>query len=488
MVITLLYVLVSLWLAAYSLHSLYLLWLYHRSQGPLAAPQPPADWPPVTVQLPVYNEYTTLERLLRAVAALDYPGDRLQIQLLDDSTDATTALAAGLVAALQRRGLNITHLRRPHRRGFKAGALAEGMLSASGEFIAIFDADFVPPPDFLKRSLPHFADQKVGCVQSRWGHLNRDYSLLTRLQAMAIDAHFIVEQTARSRSGLLMNFNGSAGVWRSACIADAGGWQSGTLTEDFDLSYRAQLRGWRITYLPELVVEAELPVQMAAFKQQQARWARGSLQTARKLLVPLLQSRLPLRLKLMGTLHLTHYLVHPLLLLALILSLGMRIASSELIHWLPLLMVTALVSPLLFLTSPAPEAPPWPKRLALIPALVLLSIGISWNNAGAALAGLFVRDEGTFQRTPKFALQHAAERWETNRYAVTRTAPWLAEAVLMLLAALAAVQALQSGDLALVPWLLLYGAGYGLVAAVSLEQSLRRRAVRYPAGRLSEEG
>jgi cellulose synthase/poly-beta-1,6-N-acetylglucosamine synthase-like glycosyltransferase len=478
LVVTFLYVLVSLWLAIYSLHGLYLLLLYHRMKGPRPDPPAPNPWPSVTVQLPIYNEFTTVERLLAAVVSLDYPHDRLQIQVLDDSTDETVHLVDRLVVFWQAAGVNIIHVRRDHRQGYKAGALAHGTSSASGDFIAIFDADFVPPPDFLKRCLPHFFDPKVGCVQARWGHLNRDYSLLTRLQAMAIDAHFMVEQTARLNSGLLMNFNGSAGIWRKCCISDAGGWQSRTLTEDFDLSYRAQLRGWRIDYLPDLVVPAELPVQMAAFKQQQARWARGSLQTARKLFIPLIQSSLPLRLKFMGAIHLTHYLVHPLLLLALLLSLWMRFQVSEIFQWVPVLMITALISPLLYLTGAAPEAPSWPRRLLLIPALMLLSIGISYNNARAALLGLFGSDEGDFVRTPKFAVERRSDRWEFSRYAIARNSWGTVEVMLMILSMMGLLQALRNMDVYFIPWLLLYGCGYGFIVIISIEQSIRHPAVR----------
>jgi len=259
------------------------------------------------------RELHTVERLLNAAAGLDYPRDRLEIQVLDDSIDATRRVAALTVARLQRQGIDVVHITRPDRAGFKAGALATGLAEAKGELIAIFDADFLPPPDFLRRVVPHFADPTVGCIQTRWGHLNRDYSPFTQVQALGVDGHFVVEQTARSRAGLFINFNGTAGVWRRACIEDAGGWQGDTLTEDLDLSYRAQLRGWRMGYLPDVVVPAELPAQISAFKRQQARWAQGSIQTALKLLGPLLRSAQPWSVKLEGVVHLTSYLVHPMM-------------------------------------------------------------------------------------------------------------------------------------------------------------------------------
>ena len=310
-----LYALCVVLLSLYGFNSLVLTWLYLRHRhDPNPASPPPEIWPHVTVQLPIYNEMYTIERLLSAVAGLDYPDGRLEIQVLDDSTDDTRRVAARTVARLRQRGIDVAHVTRRDRADFKAGALAAGMARAKGELVAIFDADFIPPPDFLRRVVPHFADPAIGCVQTRWGHINRDYSFFTRAQALGVDGHFVVEQTARSRAGLFINFNGTAGVWRRACIEDAGGWQGDTITEDLDLSYRAQLRGWRMGYLPHVVVPAELPVQISAFKRQQSRWAQGSIQTVLKMIGPLLRSSQPWRVKLGGVVHLTNYLVHPLML------------------------------------------------------------------------------------------------------------------------------------------------------------------------------
>ena len=279
-------------LSLYGANSLVLIWLFLRHRDDSGAePLAPETWPHVTVQLPIYNELHIVERLLTAAARLDYPGDRLEIQVLDDSTDETRRVASQTVARLRAQGTDIVHIVRPNRAGYKAGALAAGLDQAKGELIAMFDADFDPPAVFLRNVVPHFADSAVGCVQTRWGHLNRDYSPFTRAQALGVDGHFVVEQTARSRSGMFVNFNGSAGVWRRRCIDDAGGWQGDTLTEDLDLSYRAQLRGWRIAYLPDVIVPAELPAQISGFKRQQARWAQGSIQTALKLVGPLLRSK-----------------------------------------------------------------------------------------------------------------------------------------------------------------------------------------------------
>ncbi|NIO72790.1 MAG: glycosyltransferase, partial [Anaerolineae bacterium] len=337
-----LYALCVVLLSLYGFNSLVLTWLYLRHRhDPIPVPSPPDEWPHVTVQLPIYNELHTVERLLNAAAGLDYPRDRLEIQVLDDSTDATSRVAARTVALLRRQGIDVIHISRPDRTGFKAGALAAGLAEAKGELIAIFDADFLPPPDFLQRVVPHFADPIVGCVQTRWGHLNRDYSLFTQAQALGVDGHFVVEQTARSRAGLFINFNGTAGIWRRTCIGDAGGWQGDTLTEDLDLSYRAQLRGWQIGYVPDVVVPAELPAQISGFKRQQARWAQGSIQTALKLLGPLLRSDQPWSVKLEGVVHLTGYLVHPLMLLVVLLTLPMSFSRSWVLAAAPWLVIAA---------------------------------------------------------------------------------------------------------------------------------------------------
>ncbi|MBI3241195.1 MAG: glycosyltransferase [Chloroflexi bacterium] len=470
-----LYALTSILLALYGFNSLYLLWLYRRAATRVGPPMLDV-WPRVTVQLPLFNELHTVERLISAVAALDYPRHLLEVQVLDDSTDATTELAASLVARAQVNGLNIVHLHRAKRDGYKAGALAAGLTQAQGEFIAIFDADFVPPPDFLRRALPWFADPRAGCVQARWSHLNRNYSLLTQLQALGVDGHFVVEQTARARNGLFLNFNGTGGVWRRACIEDAGGWQGDTLTEDLDLSYRAQLKNWRIEFLPNVTVPAELPAQMTAYKNQQARWAKGSLQTARKLLWPLLRSPQPLAIKLEGALHLTAYLVHPLILLVMILSLPISFSNSPMLRWIPLLMISAVGPPLLFLAARTADGPTWPERLKLIPGLILLGIGLSLNNSNAALAGLLLPGRGAFQRTPKFAVRHSEERWEHSGYALKQDRWVWGEMAAGVFAVWCAFVVGLQGRWGFVPWLVVYVLSFGYVAAVTVIQSAGQRA------------
>src|SRR6185369_1972792 len=285
-------------LAIYGWHRYYLVYLYMRYKDKEPKAGPPLDpTPTVTIQLPLYNEMYVADRLIDAVCRIDYPRDLLEIQVLDDSTDETRNVAEQAVRRWADEGIDIKYIHRTDRVGYKAGALEEGLKTARGEFVAIFDADFIPTSDFLIRLMPHFGDPKVGMVQARWGHINQDYSLLTKIQSILLDGHFVLEHGGRNRAGHFFNFNGTAGVWRRCVIGDAGGWQHDTLTEDLDLSYRAQLRGWRFHFLPDLVVPAELPVEMNAFKSQQHRWAKGSIQTCRKLLPEILQSNQPFGVK-----------------------------------------------------------------------------------------------------------------------------------------------------------------------------------------------
>jgi len=327
-IIAAIYFLVVTLLFVYGVNFFYLTFL--ASQRRDAIPPPPAlvPLPRVTVQLPIYNELYVAERLIDAVARLDYPADLLEIQVLDDSTDETTEIIHAAVQRLKVSGISIEQLRRATRVGFKAGALASGMAHARGEFVAIFDADFIPPPDFLKRALPYFANPRVAFVQTRWAHVNRDYSLLTLLQSLIIDAHFMVEQFARWRAGYWFNFSGTAGIWRRAAMDDAGGWKADTLTEDLDLSYRAFLRGWHALYLRDVEVPAELPVTLTAYRRQQHRWARGSLECALKYIPPVWKANITLAQKIQATIHLTGYGIH-ILMFALALSFPALVVLPE---------------------------------------------------------------------------------------------------------------------------------------------------------------
>jgi cellulose synthase/poly-beta-1,6-N-acetylglucosamine synthase-like glycosyltransferase len=472
LIVEVLYALCIVLPSLYGLNALVLIWLYlrHRHDPHPTAPWP-TEWPRVTVQLPIYNELHTVERLLTTAAGLDYPRDRLEIQLLDDSTDGTRQVAARKIARLRQQGIDAVHITRPERAGFKAGALAHGLTMAKGALIAIFDADFLPPPSFLRSVVPHFADPTVGCVQTRWTHLNRGYSPLTRAQALGVDGHFVVDQTARARAGLFINFNGSAGVWRRTCVEDVGGWQDDTLTEDLDLSYRAQLRGWRIVYLPDVATPAELPPQIGAFKRQQARWAQGSIQTALKTLGPLLRCDQPWRVKLEGIVHLTGYVVHPLMLLAVLLTLPLSFSHSWVLAAAPWLTITALGPPLLYAIAQAADGGAWGLRLRALPLLVLLGMGLSLSNTQAVLKALLGVDQG-FERTPKFALHQPRDTWFGSTYALSGGGLVWAEMGLAVLAlALLAAPGIPRG---LVPWLLLHAGSFGYVAGVSLCQAHRR--------------
>ncbi len=469
----LLYGLLAAWLAIYGVNSLLLtvLHLWTRGRSTEAAPEPD-DWPSVTVQLPIYNELHVVERLIGSVAALDYPRHLLQIQILDDSTDETRAAARCAVARYARQGLDIQHVRRSDRAGFKAGALAHGLRMASGELIAIFDADFVPPRDFLRRVIPYFGASEVGCVQARWDHLNRTYSALTRAQALGVDAHFAIEQQARHQAGLFLNFNGSAGVWRRECIEDAGGWQADTLTEDLDLSYRAQLAGWRIAYLPSVRVPGELPPQFDALRRQQSRWAQGSIQVARKVLPLLLRSKQPWWIKMQGALHLTGYMVHPLLLCTLLLSVPLVLSDRGVAAWVPYWFLATAGPPLMCLVAQREQGPGWWRELRFAPLLLLIGMGLALNNTLAMARGA-MGQQAEFQRTPKFAVRNDRGQWQNSAYKLHYTGLVWYEMLLSAAAVASAVVARHGPARPLTYWLLIYALAYACVAAMSLAQAVQ---------------
>jgi len=470
--------LAALWLAVYGLNSFILVFLYLRHRRE-AHPTPPADQSPlptVTVQIPLYNEFHVVERVIDSVAALDYPRDRLQIQILDDSTDKTTHLACARAALHREQGVDITVLRRPDRSGFKAGALAWGMRQVRGEYVAIFDADFMPHPDFLLQTVPHFLTRpRLGMVQARWSYLNAGYSPLTRAQALALDGHFVVEQTGRNRSGLLMNFNGTAGVWRRRCIEQSGGWQADTLSEDLDLSYRAQLAGWQCLYLPEVDAPAEVPPQIAAFKRQQSRWAQGSVQTWRKLAGPILRDRrLRWWQRAMALVHLSSYLAHALMVLLLLLSLPLLLAPGAAPFPLGGLGLLCLGPPLVYAISQRQLYPDWKRRMLGFPLLALIGIGIAWCNTRAVWRGL-TRWGGAFARTPKFNLEGRAGRWADSDYRLRADVSTIGEVALALYALAAAGVALVTGQYGAIPFMLLYAAAFGTVAGMGLAQAAAPR-------------
>lgn len=404
-------------IALYGLHRYILVYLYlkHRHNGY----QPRGQFqqlPRVTVQLPMFNEDAVAERIIRATCQLDYPLDRLEIQVLDDSTDHSSEIARLACEEWAAKGYPIRYIHRDNRSGYKAGALAAGLDEASGEFIAIFDADFVPPRDILQNVVHHFTDDRIGMVQVRWDHLNRNASLLTRTQAIFLDAHFVIEHTARNRSGRFMHFNGTAGVWRRQTIQDAGGWQHDTLTEDLDLSYRAQLKGWQFVYLPQFCAPAELPPEMISFKQQAHRWTKGGFQTAIKLLPSILKSRLPMRIKTEAFFHLTNTLVHPLMVLVTLLMYPTFFYTLSPLKDYPYsqhiftasLFVLATCSASTFFVFGQRELfgreAGW-KTLLYVPFLMALGVGTSLNNAKAVIEAIWSairKKPSEFVRTPKY--------------------------------------------------------------------------------------
>lgn len=466
---------IAVWLAVYGFNALYLalIRVYHQ---PASHPKTPPDinqWPSVTVQLPVYNERYVIGRLLNAVVELDYPPDCVEIQVLDDSDDITSGIIAAFVHQKRLAGVNIHHIQRHTRIGYKGGALSHGMTIARGDYIAIFDADFIPAPDTLKKIIPHFyGEPSIGCIQARWGHVNPATSLLTRSQAAGIDGHFLVQQETRSREHLFLNFNGTAGVWRRACIQNAGGWQGDTLTEDLDLSYRAQLRGWRILYLPDITIPGELPVLITAFKRQQFRWAKGSIQTARKLLIHLWRSRQPLRIKLTSTIHLTNYMVHPLILLNLVLTLPVLLSRSPMLDLMPLFSIAALGPILMYWIAMGNSGKSRAARLPTLVMLLVTGMGLSLNNTLAVLEAL-LGIRSSFLRTPKFNIHGSNPSFLRKEYQVPVDRMTLIEILLAFYALIVLVFAFHLDAWRFIFWLPVYIASFGYVAGLGLYQSIQ---------------
>ncbi len=472
------YVFVFAGLSAFGAHRIKILWHYWRHRR--AEHQPVrefAELPRVTVQLPVFNEALMIGRLLRAVAALDYPRDRLQIQVLDDSTDETAAEAVRLCDDLRREGYDIEYRHRTNRAGFKAGALDAAMGSASGEFICIFDADFLPQPDYLQKLIHHFTDPAIGMVQARWGHLNKDFSLLTRLQALFLDGHLVLEQSARSRHGYFLNFNGTAGIWRRETIEQAGGWQHDTLTEDLDLSYRAQLKGWRFVYLKDVVVPAELPPDMDSFKSQQHRWTKGSIQVCKKILADVWRSDIPFRQKVEATAHLTSNFAYLLTVCVLVLmypatfTLGGSWQKAVFVDLPVFLFATISVITFYLTAQGAQDRLGWVRAIPYLPALLALGIGMSINNGKAVLEAL-LNQRSDFVRTPKFGVENRAQAaaMRKPRYSAGKSISMWVEAALALYFAGLVALAISRGQWMSLPFLLLFLGGFAYVAGGSLRK------------------
>lgn len=443
---------------------------------------PVSELPRVTVQLPVYNELYVVERLIDAVAHLNYPADKLDIQVLDDSTDETVSIIADRIAHYQQQGVPIEHVRRPERVGFKAGALAYGLTFAKGEFIAIFDADFVPDPDFLLKTVPHFTDPKVGIVQTRWEHLNENFSLMTQLQAFGLNAHFTIEQSGRYEAGYLANFNGTGGVWRKAAISDAGGWQSDTLTEDLDLSYRAQLRGWKFVYREDVGSPAELPVAMNALKSQQYRWMKGAAECARKLFWKVLRTPgVSFSMKLHAFFHLFSSATFILVLILGIMSVPLIYIRNQHPEWEWAFYVINLFQFNLLILITFYGIPFWfferenkARIIWYFPMYSSLMMGLSLHNTIAVIEGYAGR-KTPFVRTPKFNVTTARDRWDANKY-VNRKINWLTivEGLLMLYFFGGLVLAFYVHDFRMFFLHIMLMVGFGMVCVYSLVHASRR--------------
>src|ERR671915_539147 len=463
-------------LAIYGWHRYYLVYLYMKNRGRAPEPlPPPAVLPPVTVQLPIFNEMYVADRLIDAVCEMDYPKELLEIQVLDDSTDETTEIAELAVRRHAARGFNIRYIHRVDRRGYKAGALEAGLKEASGRFIAIFDADFIPSRDFLQRTLPYFDDPKIGMVQARWGHINQDYSLLTKIQSMLLDAHFVLEHGGRNRAGCFFNFNGTAGIWRRETIESGGGWQHDTLTEDLDLSYRAQLNGWRFIFLPDVVSPAEVPVEMNSFKSQQHRWAKGSIQTCMKLLPQILQSNIPLAVKVEAFFHLSanfNYLLMTVLSVLMFPAMYVRYSSGwteMLLIDVPLFAAATMSFCNFYMVSQRELYPDWRQRLKYLPFLMSIGIGLCVNNTRAVLEAIFGR-ESEFARTPKYGIERNSDEWVGKKYHQTVGVQPIIEVALGLYFTGTVFYALANQIYGTLPFLMLFQIGFLYTGLLSILQ------------------
>jgi cellulose synthase/poly-beta-1,6-N-acetylglucosamine synthase-like glycosyltransferase len=472
------YFIVLILLAGYGVHRYILVYLYykHRKNRTTEPATYFEELPRITVQLPIFNEQYVVERLLDSVCKLNYPREKLDIQVLDDSTDETVDVARDLVERYAALGHPVSHHHRTNREGFKAGALAEGLKTAKGEFVAIFDADFTPSEDFLLRTIHHFSDTKIGMVQTRWTHINRNYSFLTEVEAMLLDGHFVLEHSGRARTGLFFNFNGTAGVWRRTAIEEAGGWQHDTLTEDTDLSYRAQLKGWKFIYLQDVECPAELPVEMTAFKTQQARWAKGLIQTGKKILPRVLRSDAPLHTKIEAWYHLTANISYPLMIMLSVLLLPAMIIRfyqgwfQMLYIDLPLFMASTFSISSFYLVSQRELFPrSWPRALLYLPFLMALGIGLTITNTKAVIEAL-IGKKSAFARTPKYRVESKKDKIGATKYRKRLGwVPWI-ELLVGAYFASTVYYAIENENYITVPFLLLFVVGYWYTGLMSLLQ------------------
>jgi cellulose synthase/poly-beta-1,6-N-acetylglucosamine synthase-like glycosyltransferase len=477
--VVIVYFAVLILLSVYGIHRYLMVHLFrkYRSQHPEIVTEFD-ELPTVTVQLPIYNEMYVVERLIEAVCQIDYPADKFEVQVLDDSTDETRQIAHALVERFQNKGVDIHYIRRPDRTGFKAGALAEGLKRAKGQFIAIFDADFIPCRDILTKTIHYFTDKSVGMVQVRWGHINSEYSLLTKIQSIMLDGHFVVEHIARNRSGRFFNFNGTAGVWRKEAIANSGGWQHDTLTEDLDLSYRAQMQGWKFVFVPEVVSPAEVPVEINSFKSQQHRWAKGSIQTSRKILPQVFRSKLPWHIKLEAFFHLSSNISYLLMMILSFFTLPSLVIRYErgwqniMILDLPIFLIGTISVFSFYVISQKEIYNDWVSRIFYIPLLMSLGIGLSVNNSKAVLEAL-LGYQTEFKRTPKYRIEKNSDNWQHKKYRVSKSALALIELAFATYFALTIYYAFFNRIFFSIPFLMLFFFGFSYTGLISLIQSNR---------------
>lgn len=464
----------------FGLHGVVMIYYYHKTSR--VSHVPPADleeFPVVTVQLPIFNEIYVVERLVKSICSMDYPKDKLEIQLLDDSTDETVELSRDIVSYYVAQGFDIKHVHRVDRSGYKAGALKEGLLVAKGEFIAIFDADFVPREDFLLKTIPHFyKHDRIGMVQTRWEHLNEGYSFLTRAQAMALDGHFVIEQQVRNKAGFFINFNGTAGVWRKSTIEDAGNWHSDTLAEDLDLSYRAQLRGWKFIFLNDVTSPAELPAEINALKTQQFRWTKGAIETAKKLLPSVWKSDLPFGTKLQCTVHLTSNIVFPFIVLVALLNVPLVIIKNTVAGYdqyftMMSVFVLASISTFAFYTYAQRAIHlDWRRRILLFPVFMAGSMGLAVNNSRAVLEALFNK-KTEFTRTPKYRVEENSDQWKDKKYVQKKIGKAVFLEIGLALYFIFGIGAsIYFLEIAAIPFQLMFLLGFGIVGTLSLRHAL----------------
>ncbi len=478
-IILIIYFLALSILFGFGIHGLILLYYYRKTQNnKIKEPELPKELPMVTIQLPLYNEYFVVERLIRSVCNIKYPKEKLEIQVLDDSTDESQELCKSLVEEYKKKGFNIKYIHRTDRTGYKAGALKHGLELAEGDFVAIFDADFVPNENFLLKTIPYFSNPQIGMVQTRWEHLNEEYSYLTRAQAFALDGHFVLEQQVRNKAGFFINFNGTAGIWRKSAIIDAGNWEPDTLTEDLDLSYRAQLRGWKFVYLNDVTSPAELPADINALKTQQFRWTKGAVETAKKLLPRVLKADIPLKVKLECFVHLTSNIVFPFIIIVALLNVPIVLIKNtvggfdQFYSFMSIFVLASISTFLFYMYAQKAIHLDWRRRLLLFPVFLAGSMGFAVNNTKAVLEALIGKKTG-FARTPKEGIVGSAPKPKVKKYKSNKFS-WtvLFEILLALYFVVGVGISVYYLEIAAIPFQLLFLLGFGTVGYLSLRHAI----------------